>query len=39
MRTHETHRDYWRLMRTMGTVETQREQWRLMRLTETTGDS
>ena len=39
MGTHETQRDYWRLMRTMGTLETQRDQWGLMRLRETTGDS
>ena len=39
MGTHETQRDYWRLMRPMGTHETQRDQWRLMRLRETTGDS
>ena len=30
MRTHETQRDYWRIMET---------NWRLMRLIETTGDS
>ena len=39
MGTHETQRDYWRLMRPMGTHETQRDHWRLMRLRETTGDS
>ena len=38
METHETQRDYWRLMRGMGTHETQRDQWGLMRLRETTGD-
>ena len=42
MGTHETQRDYWRLMRPM---ETQRDYWRLMRpmgtheTHETNGDS
>ena len=39
MGTHETQRDYWRLMRGMGTHDIQRDQWGLMRLRETTGDS
>ena len=39
METHEIERDYWRLMRPMGTNETQRDQWGIMRLRETTGDS
>ena len=39
METHETQRDYWRLMRPMGNHETQSDQWGLMRIRETTGDS
>ena len=39
METHETQRNYWRLIRQMGTHETQRDQWGLMRLRETTGHS
>ena len=38
MQTHETQRDYWRLMRGMEIHETQRDQWGLMRFRETTGD-
>ena len=36
MATEETQRDFWRLMRTIGTREIQRDYWRLMRLM---GDS
>ena len=32
METHETKRDYCRLMRIMGTHDTQREKWRLMEI-------
>ena len=48
MGTHETKRDYWRLLRPMKTHETQRptethetngDQWRLVKLRETNGDS
>ena len=39
METHETQRNYWRLIRQMGTHETQRDQWGLIRLRETTGHS
>ena len=39
METHETQRNYWRLMRHLGTHETQRDQWGLMRFRETTGHS
>ena len=39
MGTHETQRDYWRLMKSMGTHETQRDKWGLKRLREITADS
>ena len=39
METHEIQRDYWRLVRKMGTRETQRDQLGLMRLREITGNS
>ena len=39
METHESQRDYWRLVRNMGTRETQIDQLGLMRLKETTGNS
>ena len=39
METYETQREYWRLLRKMGTRETQRDQLGLMRLRETTGNS
>ena len=38
LETHETQRDYWRLMRPMVTHKTQRDYWILMRLRETNGD-
>ena len=36
MGTHETQREYWRLMRPMGTHDTQRDYWRIM---ESNGNS
>ena len=38
MGTHETERDYWRLMRPMETPETQGYQLSLMRFRDTNGD-
>ena len=39
METHETQRDYWRVVRKIGYRETQRDQLGLMRFRETTGNS
>ena len=38
MGTHETQRDYWTLMRTVGIHEIKNEYWILMRFRETNAD-